>query len=319
MLSHMRRFSKGQSVFLSLLFLLLSLTGAQAKEGIPTPEVKKINDRVYALLGPIGFPSKENQGYMVNSAVLIGDKGVVLIDTGFSDEIGRHLKNTIAGITDKPVTHIINTHHHGDHILGNTAFADAEIISSKKCRELVEKHGYNWIAILENRTGKEHPDTRPVPAQTVYPQQSHTDVTLQGIPLELWVPAGSHTPGDMMVYLPQDKLLISGDILVKKMIPSFVDAHLGSWIDTLAKIQKRDIETVIPGHGPLMSRADVKAMHQRMAKLYAGIEAGYNQGLMDSEIRKTLDLSQWKKMKEFEGQMGININRAYLEIERESF
>jgi len=315
----MYRLLKIQPGFLALLLLLFPFTGVKAEEAIPKPEVKKVNDRVYALLGPIGFPSKENHGYMVNSAVLIGNEGVVLVDTGFSDEIGRHLKQTIAGITDKPVTHIINTHHHGDHILGNTAFPDAEIISSKKCRELVERHGYDWIATLKNMTAKEHPDTRPVPAQTVYPQESRTDVTLQEIPMELWVPAGSHTPGDMMVYLPQDKLLISGDILVQKMIPSFVDAHVGSWIDTLAQIEKREIETVIPGHGPLMTKADVQAMHRRMADLYAGIEAGYKQGLMDSEIRKTLDLSQWKKMEEFEGLMGININRAYLEIERESF
>ncbi|MFP3873101.1 MAG: MBL fold metallo-hydrolase [Thiohalophilus sp.] len=318
MLGKIYRSLKNRPGFTALI-LLGQLSWVQAAEGIPEPAVEKINDRVYALLGPIGFPSKENHGYMVNSAVLIGDQGVVLVDTGFSDEIGRHLKETIAGITDKPVTHIINTHHHGDHILGNSAFPEAEIISSKQCRELVEKEGHNWIGILKNMTGKEHPDTRPIPAQTVYPQESRTDVTLQGISMEFWVPAGSHTPGDMMVYLPQEKLLISGDILVQKMIPSFVDAHVGSWIDTLAKIENRDIETVIPGHGPLMSRGDVKAMHRRMADLYAGIEEGYNQGLMDSEIRKSLDLSQWKKMKEFEGQMGININRAYLEIERESF
>lgn len=319
MLSNVYRFLKTQLGRLWPLVLVFSLTNAQAEEGLPKPEIKKINDRVYALLGPIGFPSKENQGYMVNSAVLIGDDGVVLVDTGFSDEIGRHLKKTIAGITDKPVTHIINTHHHGDHVLGNTAFPGAEVISSKQCRELVEKEGYNWIGILRNMTGKEHPDTRPIPAKTVYPKESHTSVTLQGIAMEFWVPAGSHTPGDMMVYVPRDKLLISGDILVKKMIPSFVDAHVGSWIDTLAKIQEWDIETVIPGHGPLMTMADVKAMHQRMADLYAGVKAGYNQGMMDSEIRKTLDLSEWRTMKEFEGQMGININRAYLEIERESF
>jgi len=301
------------------LLLLGQLACAQADQVMPEPVVEKINDKIYALLGPVGFPSRENSGYMVNSAVLIGDKGVVLIDTGFSDEIGRHLKNTIAGLTDKPVTHIINTHHHGDHILGNTAFPEAEIISSKKCRELVEQRGYDWIATLENMTGKQYPNTRPVPANIVYPQESRTRVTLQGIAMELWSPAGSHTPGDMMVYLPQDKLLVSGDILVKEMTPSFVDAHVGTWIDTLAQIEKRDIETVIPGHGPLMRMADVRAMHQRMADLYAGIEEGYNQGLMDSEIRKTLDLSEWKKMKEFEGLMGININRTYLEIERENF
>lgn len=301
------------------LLLVSQLVCAQANQAIPKPTVEKINDRIYALLGPVGFPSAENSGYMVNSAVLIGDDGVVLVDTGFSDAIGRHLKKIVAEITDKPVTHIINTHHHGDHILGNTAFPDAEIISSEKCRELVEKHGYDWIATLKNMTGNDHPNTKPITAQTVYSKESRNMVNLQGITMELWIPTGSHTPGDMMVYLPADKLLISGDILVKKMIPSFVDAHVGNWIKTLAEIEKRQIEMVIPGHGPLMTMQDVKKMHQRMAELYAGIKEGYNQGMMDSEIRQSLDLSEWKKMVEFKGLMGININRTYLEIERESF
>ena len=304
--------------FVSLL-LFIQLASAQAGQAIPQPEIKKINDKIYAFLGPIGFPSRENHGYMVNSAVLIGNKGVILIDTGFSDAIGQHLKQAIAGITDKPVTHIINTHHHGDHILGNSAFPDAEIISSEKCRELVEKLGYEWIGRLENMTGETYPNTRPVPADTVYPQQSRNTVTLDGVTMEFWAPAGSHTPGDMMVYLPGDRVLISGDILVKEMIPSFVDAHVGSWIDTLAQIQKVDIKTVIPGHGPLMTPTEVTQMHERMAKLYAGVEEGYLKGKMDSEIRKSLDLSEWRKMKEFDGLMGININRTYLEVERENF
>jgi glyoxylase-like metal-dependent hydrolase (beta-lactamase superfamily II) len=137
--------------------------------------------------------------------------------------------------------------------------------------------------------------------------------------MELWVPAGSHTPGDMMVYLPQYKLLVAGDILVKKMMPSFRDANAGNWIATLEQISQTDIQTAIPGHGPLMDMDDIKAMHKRMEKLYAGIEAGYKKGLMDSEIRKTLDLSEWKEMVEFEGLMGTAINRTYLEVERKNF
>ena len=75
----------------------------------------------------------------------------------------------------------------------------------------------------------------------------------------------------------------------------------------------------MPGHGPLMSKAEVAAMHKRMSSLYAGVEAGYKKGLSDAEIRKTLDLSQWKKLHHFEDQMGGNINRAYLEVEAANF
>ncbi|MEJ2181787.1 MAG: MBL fold metallo-hydrolase [Gammaproteobacteria bacterium] len=143
---------------------LLFNTAVNAEAQLPKPKVTKINDQVYALLGPIGIPSKENRGYMVNSTVIIGEAGVILIDTGFTDEIGRQLKSTIAGITDKPVTHIINSHHHGDHVLGNSEFKDAEIISAEKCKDLVEKSGYEWIQLVESMTGYSFPNTKPVSA-----------------------------------------------------------------------------------------------------------------------------------------------------------
>lgn len=302
------------------LLLALCLPSVVFGDGtIPPPTVQKMNDQVYALLGPIGFPGKDNHGYMVNSTAIIGDRGVILVDTGFTHKIGRHLKSAIARITDKPVTHIINTHHHGDHTLGNSAFPDAEIISSKKCRDLLKETAYDWIGVVENMTGEKFPNTRPVLASRVYPENSRTDIMLQGVKLRLWVPHGSHTPGDMMVYLPTYKILISGDILVKKMMPSFRDAHVKTWIDTLKQIQALDIDAIIPGHGPLMTMADVKDMHRRMAALYAAVEAGYKKGLMDSEIRKTLDLSEWKKMAEFDGLMGTNISRTYLEVEQANF
>ncbi|WP_455222583.1 MBL fold metallo-hydrolase [Kaarinaea lacus] len=302
-----------------LTFISLYNVDVESEGSLARPDIVKINDQVYALLGPVGIPSKENRGYMVNSTLIIGNKGAILIDTGFTNEIGQHLKETIESITDKPVTHIINTHHHGDHVLGNTEFKDAEIISTNKCKELVEKTGYEWIQIVESMTGYSFPKTKPVPASTVYSENTRTTVKLQGVKLDLWVPNGSHTPGDMMVYLPGDKILIAGDILVHTMIPSFRDAHIKAWIDTLEDIGKMDINNIIPGHGPLMSIKEVKIMHKRMADLYAAVEAGYEKGLMDSEIRKTMDLHEWEKMTNFKELMGMNINRAYLEVEAASF
>lgn len=291
----------------------------QADNKIPLPNIEKINDQVYALIGPVGFPSKENRGYMVNSAVIIGDKGVILVDTGFTDEIGNHLKKVIASITNKPVTHVINTHHHGDHVLGNVAFKGAEFISAEKCRELMDSADYHWIDTVERMVGAKFPNTKIILPTKVYPEKTRHTVTLQGVTLNLIIPPGSHTPGDLMVYLPQYKLLISGDILVKQMMPSFIDAHVKTLISTIDSITKMEVKTIIPGHGPLMNMQDITAMHKRIAALYAGVEAGYKKGLTDSEIRKTLDLSEWKNLTEFENLMGMDINRTYLEIEEENF
>jgi glyoxylase-like metal-dependent hydrolase (beta-lactamase superfamily II) len=256
---------------------------------------------------------------MVNATLIIGDKSAVLVDTGFTHAIGRHLRAAVERITDKPVSHVINTHHHGDHHLGNTAFPEAEIISSEKCRELAVATEAEWIDLVQNLTGMTFPDTRVVPASRTYQLETRTPVTLAGVPLVLWVPQGSHTPGDMIVVLPEDRVLIAGDILVHKMMPNFRDGHVKSWVDTLEAITREDVDVIVPGHGPLMSPADAAAMHRRMAALYAAVEAGYKAGLMDYEIRERMDLSEWRKLPYFDDMMGGNISRTYLELEQASF
>lgn len=299
--------------------LLLVGFPAIASAAMPPVKVEKISDHVYALLGPVGLPDKKNDGYMVNSTVIIGDAGVILIDTGFTDEIGKHLAKAIAKLTPKPVTHIINTHHHGDHTLGNIAFPGAQVISAEACKKLVETTGYEWIDIIQTVLKKKFPNTKPVPATVTIPDGRNVEQVINGVTLRLIVPMGSHTPGDMMVYLPGEKLLIAGDILVQHMAPSFRDAHIKNWIESLSDIERMDVEHIVPGHGPLMDLAGVKAMRDRMTALYEAVEAGFKKGLTDSEIRKTLDLREWTKMVNYDELMGGNINRTYLEVEQANF
>jgi len=303
------------------LFLILALSFATSTlaAGIPATQVKKVNDRIHALLGPMELPSKSNQGYTVNSTLIIGDSGAILIDTGFTDEIGAHLASVVAKLTKKPVKVIINTHHHGDHSFGNAAFPSARVISSEMCRKLLIEGEGEWLGIIQGALGRKLPNTRAVPATEVYANKTKTDVAIDGIKLTFWVPEAAHTAGDMMIWLPDDKVLIGGDITVNQITPNFRDANVKKWIQTLAEVQAMPAKTIIPGHGPLMSTKDVAAMHQRMAKLYAGIEAGYKAGLTDGEIRKKLDLTEWKPLHHYEEQMGGNINKAYLEIEAAAF
>jgi glyoxylase-like metal-dependent hydrolase (beta-lactamase superfamily II) len=298
---------------------LLFTTVAGAVPPLVEPEVIRINERVYALLGPLELPTKHNQGYTVNSTAIIGDKGVILVDTGFTDEVGAHLARAVARITPKPITHIINTHHHGDHVLGNAAFKNVQVISSEACRELVEKTGYEWLGMVEDATGRKFPNTRPVPATLTFKEGTRTEQTINGVRLVLWVPKGSHTPGDMMVHLPDDNVLISGDILVHNITPNFRDGKIKSWIGTLDEIVALNPKTIVPGHGPLMTTARAAAMKDRMATLYAAVEAGYRKGLSDSEIRSTLDLSEWRKFHYYEELMGPNVNATYLEVEAANF
>ena len=277
----------------------------------------KINDRVFVLLGPVQHANRVNQGYMINATAIVGEDGVILIDSGGSHEVGRHIAGAVARITAKPVTHVVNTHHHGDHYLGNTAFDGATIVSSEACRRLVAETGPAWLAIMENDIGRKLPDTRPRPADVTY-AAGRTEARIQGVRVVFWVPDGAHTAGDLLVYLPDDKVLIAGDVLVSGVVPTFQDGFIRNWIRLLDEIATLDATHFVPGHGNLMSARDVTALRERIARFYEGVSEGYRSGRSETEIRESLDLSAWDNL-ERAYVIGRNINRAFLEAEVESF
>jgi glyoxylase-like metal-dependent hydrolase (beta-lactamase superfamily II) len=303
---------------LSALIALLIAGAAAYGQAFPEPRTLKINDRVYVLLGPIQHANRLNQGYMINSTVIVGDDGVILVDSGGSDEVGRHIATAVRQITDKSVTHVVNTHHHGDHYLGNVAFEGAKLISSEMCRMMVLDRGHEWLEIMEHDIGRKLPGTRPLAAEVTYATGTRTETFIHGVRVVFWVPRGSHTIGDLTVYLPDDKVLIAGDVLVSRIVPTLQDGFVKDWIQTLDEIQTLDAEYFVPGHGDLMTRRDIVALREAMFRFYSGVKEGFRSGKSEGEIRKSLDLSIWDKL-ERSYVIGRNINRAFLEIERDSF
>jgi glyoxylase-like metal-dependent hydrolase (beta-lactamase superfamily II) len=301
-----------------LTVILITIPNPSWTVGFPAPEIIKVNERVHVLLGPIQHANKENQGYMINSTIIIGDEGVVLVDPGGTDEIGHFIKQQIKKITDKPITHVINTHPHGDHYLGNISFPESTIISSEACRDLVIQTGDQWKRLMESMVGREFPNTKPVAASAVYPANSKTKITIHGVDLLIWVPPGSHTEGDLMVYLPVENVLITGDILVNGVVPTMQDGVVKNWISVLRDVEDISADVYVPGHGALMKKDQVKSLRYAITQFYAGVREGYQNGLSESEIRENLDLSEWENM-ERAYVLGRNINRAFLEVEQDLF
>ena len=303
---------------LAALITLVALATLAHGQPLPEPRTLKLNDRVYVLFGPVQHANRFNQGYMINSTVIVGDKGVILVDSGGTVEVGRHIAKAVRQITDKPVTHVVNTHHHGDHYLGNAAFEGATIISSEMCRKMVLETAHEWLAIMEHDIGRKLPGTKPLAAEVTYPADTRTETYIHGVRLVFWVPAGSHTIGDLLVQLPDDKVLVAGDVLVSRVVPTLQDGFLKNWIRTLEEVQALDVEHFVPGHGDLMTLRDVTALRAALLSFYSGVKEGFENGLNEDEIRKSLDLSLWQAL-ERSYVIGRNINRAYLEIESDSF
>ena len=171
---------------------------------------------------------------------------------------------------------------------------------------------------MEHDIGHKLPTTKPLAAELTYAAGARTPSTINGVRLVFWVPKGSHTNGDLMVQLPDDKVLVAGDVLVNGIVPTLQDGFLKNWIGTLGDIQALGPIHFVPGHGKMMALDDVAAFREDMERFYAGVKKGFRDGRSEAGIRKTLDLSRWEKLQR-PYVIGRNINRAYLEIERDSF
>jgi len=306
--------------YLGVFIALLMFTGAVSAADFPDVKVQKINDRVYAMLGPHDPPNKENGGYMNNNLVIIGDKGVILVDAGSHKDVAEHIDKAIKTVTKKPITHVLITHHHADHHLGLSYFEDAQVIATDYCAKQIQDSGRGHVKWMERNTGKNLRNTEPVVPQTRIALHSRQAMEIDGVKLELISTGTAHTDGDMMVWLPDDGVLASGDILVHHINPQFREGNLKKWIAVVDdQILKLPLKTVMPGHGPLMQRQDIVEFRTLIATFYKTVEDIYKAGGAEADVRKKLDMAKWQSMARFDDMMGGNINKIWLEVEEENF
>ena len=192
-----------------------------------------------------------------NSGVIIGDKGVIVVDAKTTPAGGKELLDNIAKITPKPVTTVILTHSDGDHVNGLAAFpAGITIIAHEGNKKEQEK------ALAAGGRGAPPADHQP----TQVVSKNKDNLKIDGVKLELlhWAPA--HTSGDLVVYLPSEKIVFTGDIIAMQLPDPLI--HLeknGSsegWITTAKGIVGLNADQYVPGHGAVQTKA---AIQQRLA------------------------------------------------------
>jgi cyclase len=218
-----------------------------------------------------------------NSTVIVANTGVIVVDVKVSKAGGAELLADIAKITPKPVTTVILTHSDGDHINGLAAFPSGlQIIAQANNKQEQE------AAIAAGGPGA--PAAANLPNQLVTkPKES---LTIDGVKLELYHWAPAHTSGDLVVYLPTEKIVAAGDIIAtNNPYPRIHDEKNGStegWITTAKGIIALDADTYIPGHGNIQTKADIE---KRLADAIARrnqVKALKEQGKSLEEIKTSV-------------------------------
>jgi glyoxylase-like metal-dependent hydrolase (beta-lactamase superfamily II) len=250
------------------LFLGAPPVFAQDEPKITSLQAHALNDNVFWV-----------EGGTANAGFVVGTDGVLVVDSQRTSPDGALQIALIATITQKAIIALVITHADPDHVGGIPAYpADVEVIMQENARAQIiagaaDEHGGPLFGPTYKALAAYH-----LPDHTVASVQR---MTLAGVPVELIHTAPAHTSGDLVVYLPRQKVIFGGDIVLTNQ-GRFPVIHLGGsslgWIASMKAILALDSDMIVPGHGPIEPRAKLetrlKDVEERRAAIKTMIEAG---------------------------------------------
>ena len=194
-----------------------------------------------------------------NSGVIIGDDSVMVIEAQATPRLAQKVIDCIRGVTDKPITHLALTHYHAVRVLGASAFMADNIIMSEKARSMVVERGQeDWDSEFgrfprlfqghESIPGLTWPTTTFSEKMTVFLGSRRVDLMHLG---------RAHTAGDIVIHVPDQNVMFTGDIVEYHSACYCGDGHFKDWSTTLDAIKAYDVEAIAPGRGDALVGKDM--------------------------------------------------------------
>ncbi|MGC2164850.1 MAG: MBL fold metallo-hydrolase [Gallionella sp.] len=278
----------------SLLFASLLLVASIPAHAFDTV---KVADGIYALVGDLGQRSPDNLGHNITSGFIVTAKGVVVVDTGGSLADAQAIHSAIAKVTDKSVLYAVNSGGQDHRWFGNDYFRHqgAKLVASEAAANDMRERGAPQLAtagllLKENIAG----------TQLVYPDitfRDHYTLPINDEQIELLYSGGAHTPGDIVVWLPQRSIVFAGDTVFTQRLPGVMPGSTERWIRSLEYL--RDTlkpEIVVPGHGHVTDMNEaLRDSYDYLVFLRAATRERFANGAFDPiEASQGLDQSRFK-------------------------
>ena len=237
----------------------------------PDFTLKKLADNVYAAVSPDGGKAGSNAGFIV------GQNGVLVVDTFISPQAGQQLLDEIRKTTKVPVRYVVNTHYHLDHTGGNSVFADAgaTIIAQHNVRNWERTENLKFFGPNPQPEQKARVESLTLP-DLVY--EGGLELYLGGGPIVVHEFPG-HTGGDSALFDPEANVVFTGDLFWNHHLPNLIDASTDKWIATLDKMLAHHPKaTFVPGHGDVGTATDVRDFRDYLTALRKSIADAQAQG-----------------------------------------
>lgn len=256
----------------ALIAALAAFGTTRAQPAVQPLTVKMLKKNIYVAEGGGG-----------NSTIIIGNNGVIVVDAKISTGYGKEVVDEVAKLTSKPITTVIETHSDGDHINGLPAFPKGVTVIATKNNKMEQEQ-----AAAAGGRGAPPKEAMPTMVLTKMRQSE----TIDGVPMQLIHIAPAHTSGDLAVYLPDERIVVTGDLIATTLPDPLI--HLqkhgssAGWIKFVSALVKLNATTYIPGHGDPQTKAQVQARLKSAEMKRARIVAMVKKGESLDQIKSAL-------------------------------
>lgn len=278
--------------------------------------VHPVADGVWAIEGPAEQRSAENLGNNATFGLIETTEGAVFVDPGGTWAGAQMLDTVVRGLTDQPVTYVINTGGQDHRWLGNGYWKaqGATVIASEAAVADQTARGSLQLTALSQLVGAQLEGTIPAYADITF--AAEYDLDLGGRHIEIRHVGGAHTPGDSYVWLPVARAVFTGDIVyVGRLLGVIEVSDSATWLDTFAAIEALEPAQLIPGHGPVTTLARAQAdtrdyLVNLRTKMRAYIDEG---GDIIGSVH--VDQSDFAYLAQFEALAGRNAQAVFQQME----
>lgn len=258
MTAFMKRFPA--SVVPVVLLGALAVSGC-GRKNLDATGLVKLSGRTYAMIasGPTAA-----EGLGANSGFVVGDDGVLVIDSRYTPMLAKELLEAIRSVTSAPVTYVVNTHYHPDHAWGNMVFkAQGAVIAARpETRDALLKYSPAYLEFYKRRSADTYEllkDVQVTAPDTTFGDE--TEIDLGGVAVVIRSFGPAHTAGDCVVIVPKDKVAFVGGLLSNGYHPNMGDpgADFDNWIAALDRLRASKFAHVVPGQGKVCGAAELAA------------------------------------------------------------
>jgi len=281
--------------------------------------LREIGNGLYAYMQPDG-------GWGWSNAGLIADQGdTLLIDTLFDLKLTEEMLSAMrhAVPAAAKIKTVVNTHANGDHCWGNQLVADAEIIASRACAEDLAGDSTDRILELMAAPGLLGDYVRKIfgafdfeGIQITPPTRSferELELSVGGKTVNLLEVGPAHTTGDILVHLPEDNVVFTGDILFIEGHPILWAGPVQNWINACDRMLSMELDVIVPGHGPITDKNGVAAVKGYLEYVSAEARKRYDAGLSAEEAARDIALDDYSSWGDGE-RIAVNVFTLYREF-----